>query len=247
MTVIRIGLVAEGITDQVVLENLVGAYFRTARPDVTLQFKNLQPSPDGTSGDKEGGWELVYKWCLNNTPEIRRSQFFGGGLFADDMDALECDLILVHLDADICGVIGDKSHLPPLADAATAEDKGVYLSNTIHLWLWPSGEAEDDRHYTAPAVESVETWLVAALSEDASPESNQTVLRRLVEIDFGLKGKECPPEAKKINKSKNNYIRVARKAAENVATLPARCPHFGYLASSLSEALTRLSPPAAHA
>jgi hypothetical protein len=188
---------------------------------------------------------MVYKWCLNNPPHTRKSDFFGGGLFADEMDALLCDVIVVHMDADICYVIGDKSRLDPISPPLSAAEKGKYITETIFHWLWPSGTAEDDRHLVAPAVESTETWLVAALSDDADPETNPAVLRRLVEIDFAMKGRECPKEAKKISKSASKYKAISRLAAENVDSVIEKCPHFRSLADAISAFIGDVEPAGA--
>ncbi len=56
------GLIAEGLTDQIVLKNILFGYFK----DPDLIVKNLQPI-DSTDEDddarKFGGWYKVLKYC----------------------------------------------------------------------------------------------------------------------------------------------------------------------------------------
>ena len=104
MKSIRVGLVTEGSTDQVVIRALLAEHFCQNTPDVEIAFVDLQPTRDQTSASSEGGWQMVYRWCVRNTPSVRAGRFLGGGLFASDMDAHCCDLIVVHLDSrHLCG------------------------------------------------------------------------------------------------------------------------------------------------
>lgn len=235
MTALRIGLVAEGHTDLVVIEVLLTEYYKRFRNDVALTFRNLQPSPDRTSGHSEGGWELVYKWCLSNPPDERRTQFLGQGLFANDMDGLSCDIIIVHMDADICEKVGDKSTVAPApTPMSPPEERGAFIRKTILEWLWPDGEEPDGRHIPAPAVEATETWLVAGLTQEPHPEAIKNILHHLLFADSALRKVAVPKEGKKIRKSPRNYRRVARASACNITEIIERCPHFLTLVDTLS-------------
>ena len=231
---LRIGLVTEGPTDQIVLEKLISAYCSTMlneHPGVA--FVPLQPNGDRTS---EGGWEQVYKLCLNNLPEARRGTYFGGGLFADDLDALQCDVILVHLDSDICHQFRDKSPIVPVPSSTSPPaERGDFVRRTILAWLWPSGSVADDKHIAAPAVEATETWLVAGLCDDSDVECLTTpaVLRRLAELHHAAKGRPCPPDAKQIRKHAPNYQPLSLSAAHNISAIIERCDHFRMLVTAL--------------
>ncbi|MGH1337138.1 MAG: phage tail protein [Aureispira sp.] len=62
---VRFGLVGEGITDQIVLENILGGYFNTA--DILVD--SLQPTRDATDENKmsnSGNWHKVMTYCQSD-------------------------------------------------------------------------------------------------------------------------------------------------------------------------------------
>ena len=56
-------------------------------------------------GDKtnptDGGWGAVLNWLIRNPPKSRIPRYFDGGLFADDLSAKQCDVMLFQMDVDI--------------------------------------------------------------------------------------------------------------------------------------------------
>jgi hypothetical protein len=58
---ISFGLVTEGLTDQIVIENILAGYFNS--PD--LDIRQLQPERDKDNENKStyGGWTLVFNYC----------------------------------------------------------------------------------------------------------------------------------------------------------------------------------------
>ena len=80
------GIIAEGITDQVIIENLLVGYFE----DPDLLVRQLQPLRDAT--DKQaiasfGGWYQVLEYC--------RSEVFIGAFQQNDY-------VIIHIDTDRC-------------------------------------------------------------------------------------------------------------------------------------------------
>lgn len=55
------GLITEGLTDQIVIENILSGYFKTN----DLMVNPLQPERDKDNDNKSGhgGWTLVFKYC----------------------------------------------------------------------------------------------------------------------------------------------------------------------------------------
>ncbi len=235
MREITLGVVAEGPSDYVVIKNLLGTYVASREiKDCLLSFKSLQPYVDNTSksGYSEGGWLLVYKWCLSNNPVERENKYFSKGLFADDMDEFRCSALLVHMDADICDEIRDKTTLPVPQINEDSLVRGSFIYGTVANWLWPDGLVNDPRYIIAPAVESTESWLVAGLSdEDVAPESNNSIQQRLAHLDYlVVRKKPFPQKIKSPNKSVSNYVRISMVASENIARIIDRCPHFKMIA-----------------
>lgn len=85
----NVGIVAEGPTDQRVLEALlVGGL---AGAGITPVVNDIQPVSDATGGAGYGGWELVFAWL-------------GRG---DYRRALQMnDLVVIQLDTDVCERVG---------------------------------------------------------------------------------------------------------------------------------------------
>lgn len=229
---VRFGVVAEGPTDCVAFSHLIPAYVKEVGiNNVSVSFRNLQPFADNTSksGYSDGGWELVYKWCLSNSAQRRHELYLTEPLFADDMDEGVCDAIILHLDSDICGSIGNKStvHPTPTPQDPPAQ-RGNFIRNVLREWLWGSTETDEAGHILVPAVESVEAWLVAGLSAaDNDPESHPDIQRRLAEVNYQkYRGRAAPPEMKRLRKSVDDYKKMASDAKINVLRIVAVCPHF---------------------
>ncbi|MBF0189512.1 MAG: hypothetical protein HQL99_00010 [Magnetococcales bacterium] len=229
----RIGMVTEGPTDQVVLKILLPAALggHGAR-----DFVNIQPNPDNTSagGGQEGGWRLVYKWCLANPPALRRQRFSEGGLFAT---SLPLDGFLVHLDADICEKLQKMTRVrSDDFDLATPAGRGQYIEAVLTDWLWPDGMDSQDRPWTflAPAVEAVESWLLAGLTEDMVPEARKNPGLVLLEWDCKERRRPVPDKAKGISKHSDRYEEFSRRAAANMDRILHYCPHFAALTQKIA-------------
>ena len=93
---VRIALVAEGVTDYEVLHAALEAMLNGRSFDLKL----LQPEGSvaftgaGDAGPLGGGWKGVYQWC-------RQATVRSGGKFSDDPLFIGYDLLLLHLDADV--------------------------------------------------------------------------------------------------------------------------------------------------
>lgn len=184
---IKIRIISEGPTDQLVIKNLVNAYLANQPAiDFELDFVDGQPTTDRTSmtGSTEGGWEMVYKWCLLNPPVEREARYFGKGLFANGMDDSSCDALLINMDSDICEKIGDKTIASPVPTRnSTSIERGAFIKSVIERWLWSDQIEHDNKHIIAPSVEAIEAWLVTGLSDtDHDPESNHDIQKRLAEL-----------------------------------------------------------------
>jgi hypothetical protein len=93
---VRIALVAEGITDYLVLKAAISSMLGNRSFNVKL----LQPEESvafigaGDAGPLGGGWRGVYKWCLQAAKR-------GGGRVSDDPIFQTYDVLVLHLDADV--------------------------------------------------------------------------------------------------------------------------------------------------
>jgi len=81
---ISFGLVTEGLTDQIVIENILAGYFNSS----DLDIRQLQPERDKDNENKStyGGWTLVFNYCNSR----------------DFQEALQfIDYIIIQIDTDV--------------------------------------------------------------------------------------------------------------------------------------------------
>lgn len=79
------GLIAEGITDQIAIENILVGYFNN--PDIDVNF--LQPLRDETGSDRAenyGGWSQVIEYC--QSPKFRNAFKFN-------------QYVIIQIDTDV--------------------------------------------------------------------------------------------------------------------------------------------------
>ena len=237
---VRIGLVVEGPTDFAVIEALITARFRASHPELELQFVEVQPSPDATSGSPGGGWSEVMRWCIRFPPEQRQRHFLDRPLLAQGIETRRCDVLLVILDADASDHVAKHSHLPTPPPAPSPEDRGDFIRNTLVAWLWPDGRPTSaDRHVVAAAVEAVETWIVAALGADHSPENIADIWPHFVRtVNLALR----PNAQRGVKKKRRNYAAISQRAVATHHLVPSRCPSFRRICEDFEALIEHFNP-----
>ena len=142
----KLGLACEGITDHIVLENILCGYFED--PDLDENITQLQPHLDETDQKQAnfGGWEML----LDYLKSLR---------FRDDV--VNVKYLVIQLDTDIIG----RSNFGLSYQNLTIE--GIIKSTIIELISRiNSGEAgfyekNKDKVIFALCVHSLECWLYA--------------------------------------------------------------------------------------
>ena len=155
-----LGLISEGITDQVVILNILYGYFNTN--DVELTY--LTPVRDETDQSRivdGSGWYSVIEY-------VQSSQFNGAFQYLD--------YVVIQIDTDVCeephyGVSRRKDgrELTPLQllDDVRAKFRGWIGSETF--------KARKDRIIFAIAVDSIECWLLPLYYENHAAKRRKTV------------------------------------------------------------------------
>jgi len=210
----RIGLVAEGVTDQIVVQAALSAIL--PEPFV-LQL--LQPEP--TRPELGGGWCGVLKWCL---------EFRARGLarLEDDPTLELFDLIVLHLDADVAdgayaqcgaGVDGHANGLGVLPCAKPCPPPGDTVDALKAVLLtWLGVVSSGPRTLLCIPSKSIESWVAAALLHGAHA--------LLVDIECTPKlGEKLGrlPLAQRIKKGRREYLKHANKITETWADVCAQC------------------------
>lgn len=161
----RIGVVCEGPTDFYAIAYFFGRSLENV--GIETEFVPIQPEMDKTQ--PEAGWGHVLLWLNKNPPAKRVQQYFKGGLFAGQLGVEELDGLLIQLDSDI---LEDKSFQTFVQrnyqynyGAANDPDARSAIVRDILQVSAKFSEmtnADISRHVLAPAVESTETWCLAA-------------------------------------------------------------------------------------
>lgn len=147
-------LVAEGITDQAVIERIIFTISNSILDDIDdeADIQPLQPLRDVTDQSRVaegtfGGWERVREFC--QTPERLE-------------EALEFnDYLVVHIDTDMCEHANFGVPLLEEGKPVTAEDLLDRVSAKLQEWLGENFlNAHSDRVIFAIAIHSTECWLL---------------------------------------------------------------------------------------
>lgn len=240
--VIKIGVIAEGITDHIVYEKFISEFFKDK--DFELHFIKEQPG-DATSSTIGGGWTEVKKWCLRNSPTFRNT-LLTQGLFKG---ASTRDILLFHIDSDIAQKImanaQETGH-----DLSSPLKRGAYVNRKLIEWLWPDQNNPDmDKHVIAPAVDSTETWMVCAIDNNLNIEaiSNQdkeleTILANLIR-DNNIHNLQAG--ARSLPKKPSRYNDVCDKIKKDVSTVYANCSYFKKTCDDLEVQINQILDPVA--
>jgi hypothetical protein len=139
------GLICEGITDQIVIRNLLIANFQN--PD--LFVTELQPLQDATNENRstDGNWHKVFQYC--------ESQHF--------RDAFQgCDYVVIHLDSDVflSGELPEKYRLQ-IQTTDSVETIIEKITDILKIAIGKSFyEDYQNKIVFAIAVHEVECWLL---------------------------------------------------------------------------------------
>ena len=144
-------LIAEGLTDQIVLEKIIEEICGEAEEEFEVQF--LQPLRDETDAytAPHGGWGLVFEYC----------QYHAADALATN------DYLIIQIDTD-CGDLEGfglplTEHGAPRSYHDLIDGASAILVERIGHALYNS---EKGRIIFAVAVHSIESWLILILFDD---------------------------------------------------------------------------------
>ena len=128
-----VGIVAEGPTDVVILEEFLSERLKNTGVSAPLEIRPLQPAVDATSGAfEDGGWTWVRAWCANNPPEHRAVDLFQP-LFEGDRPL---DILIVQVDGDAVGKYAKPYPHIPVPMNPDARARGQIVEAVLEEWLW---------------------------------------------------------------------------------------------------------------
>jgi hypothetical protein len=160
---VRIGLVAEGWTDQTVVEAAITALLAGR----SYALRLLQPE-DPTATAPFGpprplGWPGAYRWC--------REAVDRAGRLGNDVVLLAYDILILHLDADVANLDYGGAHIEdapdpndlPCADVVCPPPTTTTDSLRLVLLRWAGETATPPKVVLCTPSKNTEAWVLAAL------------------------------------------------------------------------------------
>lgn len=156
-------LVTEGITDQIVIENILVGFF----DDPNLEVNPLQPLRDETDRNRAinpGNWHKVLEYCSSG-------EFQGAFQFND--------YVIVQIDTDVAASY-DVSDRDEEGNEFSDEDMYERVKQKLIAQIEPEFYANyADRVLFAVSVRSIECWLLPLLLTDNKKSSTKSCLTKL--------------------------------------------------------------------
>lgn len=230
---IRIALVAEGITDAVVIESALQAI-------ITQPFILTLLQPEATFPEIGSGWGGVYRWCRQIASRMV-------GALEHDPSLNGYDLFIIHLDADVakCSYkdLGKRieeeaqaGNLPPLPVQCNCPPP-TCCPNALrqHILAWLGMSALGCRTVLCIPSLSTPAWLAAALCSDSpillsNIECNQDVKEVLNQL----------PKRQRVRNSRKSYTEQAPKVKEHWCShVKTYCVMAGRFSDDVLNALAR--------
>ncbi len=214
---LRVGIIAEGLSDLMVLEELI----RSSRPDAEL----IAPQPDESLTHLGQGWVGVRNWCRDFGPGLE--SFLGGVV------PLPIHLIVIHVDCDIADHHGLELPCPPATDTAEAVSRLVR-----ETWLNRASRPEFVVIST-PSMSS-EAWVAATLDpphpnlsdiECDKDVANEFVRRRLLRRKDG-----------QVKKAATAYRPLAQAMGRSLGLVFAHCSRAAAFRDEFEVAASRALP-----
>jgi hypothetical protein len=211
---IRVGLVAEGPSDWLALEELI----RTVVPDV--DFQHLRPDMTLTSKSPHG-WKGVRAWCREMAPLLET--------FLSGVQDLRLDLLVIHVDCSMAHNLGISHPCPPAEATSNALREAVTRD-------WLRRDPLPDFVVLATPSMSTDAWIVAALDPpyqskvplECDPNAErELVRRRLLRLRDG-----------EVKKPASRYQPLAEQMAQEIDEVCAACPEAARVRAELAAAVS---------
>lgn len=240
----RLGVICEGPSDYPAMVHFVGAALKNQGIDAV--FQSLSPNMDKTR--PEGGWGSVLTWLNNNPPVTRIQRYFGGGLFGGELQQELLDAIIIQLDTDIIVNssftdfvrsqygLNIKDHVDP---ELRAREIVQVITKAANLDILTDADAR--RHVPFAAVESTETWCIAAFNPQKSGSELLKGLSLTNAFMTALEKSESKSPKLSYQNIDKTYKRreiFCKKHASNVQRILDDCGEFCRAVGCLVDAIT---------
>lgn len=196
---IRVGIVAEGRSEWLVLEATMRSLCRD------IEFDRIRPDYAPLSGSP-AGWRGVKAWCEENGERLE--------LFLTGVPSRPIHLLLIHADCSMADKVGAARNCPPAVDTADA-------LRVVILQQWLGLETQPPYLLIVNPSMSTDCWVVAALGLkrarpcdiECDPQVEEVLVR---EKHLRRKGGE-------IKKPEGRYQPLADAVATNLNSVRTQC------------------------
>lgn len=160
------GLIAEGVTDHVVLENILIGYFN----DFDLVVRQLQPLRDATDALQGfGGWYNVFEYC--------KSSVFKEAFIQIDYFVIQIDTDCAHeKHYDVLPVQGETTE--QFIERVIAKFVGLFRDSFGDEFY----ELHKDKILFAVSVDEIECWLLPLYYTDKTRAATNNCLHKLNQV-----------------------------------------------------------------
>jgi hypothetical protein len=163
-----IGIIAEGVTDLMVIRNILYAYgieknqIRFIRPnlseDATDRAKKAPTENISMKGDEFGSWTLVIKECT----EQHNINIFFNNIIEDDK------ILIIQIDSDECSKYGVQEVIP-INSLESIEMQRNRIIDKLNILL---NNLNKDKIIHAVCIRNIEAWILAM--EKYNPQKKET-------------------------------------------------------------------------
>jgi hypothetical protein len=220
----QFGIVAEGKTDQAVIELIIHGV-ASARTEVFVD--EVQPPRGGGAHTDFGGWRMMFEWLASE--KCRKALQF-------------LDVLIVQVDTDVCDEPGfDVSRREAGRDLGSSE-LVAKVARRLDGLIGPELIAVyRERIVFAIAVDELECWLLPLVFDNAKA-SKTTGCFEAMMSELTRKGEPGLLRAKDRSKDRDRYKAVARPLAKpkQLAAACARSDSLGVFVNDLSSKTERL-------
>lgn len=213
MSDLRVALIAEGPTDAIIIEAALKAIL-----DRPFILRTVQPEP--VLGAMGSGWSGVLGWCRGF---LRRAC---AGLESDPT-LPDCDLIIIHLDADVAGSTYAQGNveqaaqgLSPIPSPQPCPPPSATTDEIRRCLLaWLGLQQLGPRTILCVPSKAIEAWLAAGVLAEGHDLLNG------LECRMGLEAKLAGlPLAERIHKRQLEYRQRASTVMQRWGVVKQTCP-----------------------
>ena len=201
----RIAVAVEGPTDSIVLEAIVCSLLAGA----DFEFQTLQPGDSATFRPHGSGWGGVYRWSRKVVEE-------GGGSLSGSSALSQCDLLIIHLDADVAGetYTSAKIKSPPQDDLPCEKPcpPPCHTTDALRTVLlgWLGEQTCPPRTILCTPSKTTDAWVLTAIFPD-----NDTFQKEDWECHFKPERQlNALPQEKRFSKKKRDYFERSEEISQ---------------------------------